>query len=64
MSRCKCCNVRLEAFDDFILCKKCIRKSEDTSTTWKDPQHILITNVRSGSMRDGGVISPQRKGCD
>ena len=63
MSRCKSCNVRLEAFDDLVMCKKCIKKSEDTSTSWKDPQHILITNVRSG-VRDGGVISPQRKGCE
>ena len=48
MSRCKCCNVRLEAFDDFSYCKSCIRKSEDTTTEWKDPQHKLITDTKQG----------------
>ena len=53
MSRCKCCNVRLEAFDDFSYCKSCIRKSEDTSTTWKDPQHKLITDTKDGCVITG-----------
>ena len=48
MSRCKSCNLRLEAFDDDSMCKKCIRASEDTSTEWKDPQLKLITDTKQG----------------
>ena len=48
MSRCKSCNLRLEAFDNDTFCKKCIRASEDTSTEWKDPQLKLITDTKQG----------------
>ena len=51
--RCKSCNIRLEAFDDYELCKKCIRKSEDTSTEWKDAQHKLITDTKHGCVVTG-----------
>lgn len=57
--RCRCCNIRLESFDDWDFCKKCIKSSEDNTTEWKDPQHVLITNVRQGC-----VITPQRKGAE
>ena len=42
--RCKCCDTPLSAFDDFVLCKICIRASEDDSTPYKDKQHILLTD--------------------
>ena len=48
MSRCKCCNLRLESFDNMDYCKRCIKASEDTSTDWKDPQLKLITDVKQG----------------
>ena len=48
--RCCCCNLRLESFDDFTFCKKCIKASEDTTTDWKDTQHLLITNTKQGSV--------------
>ena len=48
MSRCVSCNLRLEAFDDWEMCKRCIKKSEDTSTEWKDAQHKLITDTKQG----------------
>lgn len=50
MSRCCCCNLRLESFDNIDYCKRCIKASEDTSTDWKDPQHLLITNTKQGSV--------------
>ena len=53
MARCKSCNIRLEAFDDYEMCKKCIRKSEDTSTEWKDAQHKLITDTKQGCVITG-----------
>lgn len=59
MSRCVCCNLRLESFDDLLYCKRCIKASEDTKTDWKDPQHLLITNVKQGC-----VVTPQRKGSE
>ena len=46
--RCKSCNLRLESFDDLEMCKRCIKKSEDTTTEWKDPQHKLITDTKQG----------------
>ena len=48
MSRCKSCNLRLESFDNFDYCKRCIKASEDTTTEWKDPQHKLITDTKQG----------------
>lgn len=48
MSRCKSCNLRLESFDDWEMCKRCIKKSEDTTTEWKDPQLKLITDIKQG----------------
>ena len=48
MSRCVSCNLRLESFDDLKMCKRCIKKSEDTTTEWKDPQHKLITDTKQG----------------
>ena len=48
--RCRSCNLRLESFDDFTFCKRCIKASEDTSTDWKDPQLKLITDVKQGSV--------------
>lgn len=53
MSRCKSCNIRLEAFDDFTYCKKCIRLSEDNTTEWKDAQHKLITDTKKGCVITG-----------
>ena len=50
MSRCVCCNLRLESFDNIDFCKRCIKASEDTTTDWKDPQHLLITNTKQGSV--------------
>ena len=50
MSRCCCCNLRLESFDNVDFCKRCIKASEDTTTDWKDPQHLLITNTKQGSV--------------
>ena len=50
MSRCCCCNLRLESFDNLLYCKRCIKASEDTTTDWKDPQHLLITNTKQGSV--------------
>ena len=55
MSRCKSCNLRLESFDDFTFCKKCIKLSEDTSTDWKDPQLKLLTDTKQGC-----IITPAR----
>lgn len=46
--RCRSCNLRLESFDDLEMCKRCIKKSEDTTTEWKDPQHKLITDTKQG----------------
>ena len=45
MCRCKACNVSLKEFDDDELCSKCILASKDTTTSFKDCQHILITEV-------------------
>ena len=53
MSRCVSCNLRLESFDDLIMCKRCIKKSEDTTTEWKDPQHKLITDTKQGCIVTG-----------
>ena len=53
MSRCKSCNLRLEAFDDHTYCKRCIKASEDTSTEWKDAQHKLITDTKQGCVITG-----------
>ena len=53
--RCRCCNLRLESFDDFTFCKKCIKLSEDTSTDWKDPQLKLLTDTKQGC-----IITPAR----
>ena len=53
MSRCKSCNLRLEAFDDLTYCKRCIKASEDTSTEWKDAQHKLITDTKQGCVITG-----------
>lgn len=55
MSRCVCCNLRLESFDDLEMCKRCIKKSEDTSTDWKDPQLKLLTDTKQGC-----IITPAR----
>ena len=55
MSRCCCCNLRLESFDDLLYCKRCIKASEDTTTDWKDPQLKLITDVKQGC-----IITPAR----
>ena len=55
MSRCKSCNLRLESFDDFTFCKKCIKLSEDTTTDWKDPQLKLLTDTKQGC-----IITPAR----
>ena len=48
MSRCICCNLRLESFDNVDYCKKCIKLSEDTTTDWKDPQLKLLTDTKQG----------------
>ena len=53
--RCRSCNLRLESFDDFTFCKKCIKLSEDTSTDWKDPQLKLLTDTKQGC-----IITPAR----
>lgn len=46
--RCRSCNIRLEAFDDLEMCKKCIRLSNDQQTLYVDPQHKLITDTKEG----------------
>ena len=46
--RCYCCNLRLESFDDWEMCKTCIRLSNDQQTSYVDPQHKLITDVKQG----------------
>ena len=51
--RCRSCNLRLESFDDLEMCKRCIKKSEDTTTEWKDPQHKLITDTKQGCVATG-----------
>ena len=48
MSRCVCCNLRLESFDNLLYCKRCIKASEDTTTDWKDPQLKLLTDTKQG----------------
>ena len=48
MTRCKSCNLRLEAFDDDTLCKACISLSKDQRTLYVDPQHKLITDTKEG----------------
>ena len=48
MSRCCCCNLRLESFDNIDYCKRCIKASEDTTTDWKDPQLKLLTDTKQG----------------
>lgn len=48
MSRCKSCNLRLESFDDWEMCKKCISLSNDQQTLYVDPQHKLITDTKQG----------------
>ena len=55
MSRCCCCNIRLESFDDHTYCKRCIKASEDTTTDWKDPQLKLLTDTKQGC-----IITPAR----
>ena len=55
MSRCRSCNLRLESFDDFTFCKKCIKASEDATTDWKDPQLKLLTDTKQGC-----IITPAR----
>lgn len=55
MSRCCCCNLRLESFDDLLYCKRCIKASEDTTTDWKDPQLKLLTDTKQGC-----IITPAR----
>lgn len=55
MSRCCCCNLRLESFDDHTYCKRCIKASEDTTTDWKDPQLKLLTDTKQGC-----IITPAR----
>ena len=55
MSRCVCCNLRLESFDDHTYCKRCIKASEDTTTDWKDPQLKLLTDTKQGC-----IITPTR----
>ena len=55
MSRCYCCNLRLESFDDHTYCKRCIKASEDTTTDWKDPQLKLLTDTKQGC-----IITPAR----
>ena len=59
MSRCVCCNLRLESFDDHTYCKRCIKASEDTSTDWKDPQLKLLTDTKQGC-----IITPVRNSRD
>lgn len=51
--RCRCCNARLEAFDDFTMCKTCIRLSNDQRTLYVDPQHKLITDTNKGCVITG-----------
>ena len=46
--RCRSCNLRLESFDDLIMCKTCIRLSNDQQTLYVDPQHKLITDTKEG----------------
>ena len=46
--RCRSCNLRLESFDDWEMCKKCIRLSNDQQTLYVDPQHKLITDTKQG----------------
>ena len=46
--RCRSCNLRLESFDDWEMCKKCIRLSNDQQTLYVDPQHKLITDTKEG----------------
>ena len=53
--RCRSCNLRLESFDDFTFCKKCIKLREDTTTDWKDPQLKLLTDTKQGC-----IITPAR----
>ena len=53
MSRCKSCNLRLESFDDWEMCKKCISLSNDQQTLYVDPQHKLITNTKQGCVVTG-----------
>lgn len=57
--RCKSCNIRLESFDNFDYCKKCISASEDEKTEWKDPQHKLITDTGEGC-----VYTQAKKGSE
>lgn len=53
MSRCKSCNLRLESFDDWEMCKTCIRLSNDQQTSYVDPQHKLITDTKDGCVITG-----------
>ena len=46
--RCRSCNLRLESFDDWEMCKKCISLSNDQQTLYVDPQHKLITDTKEG----------------
>ena len=55
MSRCRSCNLRLESFDDWEMCKRCIKKSEETTTEWKDSQLKLLTDTKQGC-----IITPAR----
>ena len=48
--RCRSCDKMLEAFDDMTYCKKCIKLSEDNSTLYKDPQHLLLTSSGKGNI--------------
>lgn len=50
MTRCVACNLRLEAFDDDTMCKKCIKLSNDQQTLYVDPQHKLITDTKEGNV--------------
>lgn len=42
--RCKACNTTLKEFDD-ELCNVCSQASKDISTPYKDPQHLLVTEI-------------------
>jgi len=35
------------------MCKRCIKKSEDNTTEWKDAQHKLITDTKQGCVITG-----------
>ena len=50
--RCRSCNLRLESFDNFDYCKRCIKASEDTNSVYN-----ISAPKRLQSIRNAGSVT-------